>query len=328
MQQATQAARRAVGLDEHLVASLTSMALVSAERGETTDAARSIDQALAIDPLNADVHYAAGMVATKTGDIGSAIDALRKAVELDGERSAYLDDLGSAYLRSGQLDAAEGAFTRSVELAGDNVYSRRNLAVIYQMHGRYDEALTHLQKALEIRPSATLYGNLGTLLFFQGLYQAAADAYEKALEFEGAAQQAPMWANLGDAYRFVPGSDAQAREAFEHAIRLIGRRLDDAPGDDDTRTRLATYLAKVDRCDDALREIAAAVPEANEPGQMRLLYRQVLVEELCRQRDAALRSVSALLDAGYSAAALETDPELRTLRADRRFQAILTSAIE
>ena len=50
------------------------------------------------------------------------------------------------------------------------------------MIDRVDDAAAALQRALEIRPAATIYTNLGTLRFFQGQYQQAVTSFERAVE--------------------------------------------------------------------------------------------------------------------------------------------------
>ena len=44
----------------------------------------------------------------------------------------------------------------------------RNLGAVYYFLGRHDDAASSLQRALEVRPAAGTYTNLGTIRFFQG----------------------------------------------------------------------------------------------------------------------------------------------------------------
>src|SRR5213078_2862360 len=114
---------------------------------------------------------------------------------------------------------------------------------------------------LQIRPTPTLYGNLGTVYFYQGLYPEAADAYTKALAFpEGAlpagSKRHAMWGNLGDAWRQIPHRRGEAPEAFRQAARLLGAEVGRDPGNARLRSQLALYLAKAGEGGTARREIA------------------------------------------------------------------------
>src|SRR6185436_7324070 len=108
------------------------------------------------------------------------------------------------YFHGGRLKEAEAEYRKSIELAPDGIYGLRNLAGVLISDNRLPEASAMLQRAIPIRPTSTLYGNLGTVYYYQGLYPEAAAAYKKALAFAEGANRHAMWGNLGDAWRQIP----------------------------------------------------------------------------------------------------------------------------
>ena len=151
------------------------------------------------------------------------------------------------------------------------------------MQGRFAEASSEYQKALQIKPSAITYSNLGTSLFFQGLYQQSVVAMEKAVEMS--ANNTQNWINLGDACRWTPGKEDKATEAYQTAIQMIRRDLSGKPNDADLRSRLALCLAKSNQKKEALAE-AATVETLDRTAPV--LSRLVSVYEICGQRRQAL----------------------------------------
>ena len=182
------------------------------------------------------------------------------------------------------------------------------------MQARFADASAEFQKALQIKPSAITYSNLGTSLFFQGLYQQSVVAMEKAVE--KGANNAQNWINLGDAYRWTPGNEDKAKDAYRTAMKMIRGELSTKPNDADLRSRLALCMAKSGEKNEALKE-AAAVEALDRTASV--LSRLVSIYEICGQRRQALDTMAAALKAGYSMEEFGRDPELLELRKDPGF---------
>jgi serine/threonine-protein kinase len=184
---------------------------------------------------------------------------------------------------------------------------------------RTDDAASALQRALEIEPSATLYSNLGTLRFFQGRYSDAAAAFEKAVELN--ATYFLYWANLGDAYRLVPGRREKAAEAYGTAIRLVQERIKKTPGDPDLQTQLALYLARSGNSPEADAQLQhwTAMPKKTPASY----FRALIVHELGGRRAAALTALADALKAGYTIKEIREEPDLANLRSDSRYHRIV-----
>jgi serine/threonine-protein kinase len=193
----------------------------------------------------------------------------------------------------------------------------RNLGAVYNAQGRFAEASAAFQKSLQISPNASVYSNLGTSLFFQGLYQESVAAMEKAVEL--GANNYQTWANLGDAYRQMPGKENDAREAFQTAAKLV-RDLSPKPNDAELQSRLAVYLAKIGEHQAALNLARVVEGLKTNPA---VLARLVLVYEICGRRAQALNSLAAALEQKYSLEEIKRDPDLLEMRKDPNYHKLV-----
>ena len=315
-------ARQAVNLNGQLADNRVSLGRVLVEKGEYDQAEAEFKQALTVDPLNASAHRGLGDVERNRKHWPEAETFYKKAIELRPKDWDLHFALGNSYFRQSRYTEAEQAFAAVIKLAPDCHFGYRSLGGIYHMQGRFAEASAEYQKALQIKPSAITYSNLGTSLFFQGLYQQSVVAMEKAVELS--ANNTQNWINLGDAYRWTPGKEDKAKESYQTAIQMIRRDLSGKPNDADLRSRLALCLAKSGEKKEAVAE-AAAVETLDRTAPV--LARLVSVYEICGQRRQALDTMAVALKAGYSIDEFRRDPELLELRKDPGFLklALITS---
>jgi serine/threonine-protein kinase len=315
---AVQNARRAVEIDDHVAVNRVSLGRAFLARGEYELAESELRQALILDPLNADVHRGLADLQRVKGNGAEAEGLYKKAIELRQGDWNLRYALGVFYYRQSRFDEAEKTFNEVVNMAPDIHMAHRDLGAVYHMQGRFAEASAKFQTALQIRPSATTYSNLGTSLFFQGLYQKSVAAFEKAIEL--GANNYQIWANLGDAYRQTPGSEEKAREAFRAAIQLARDELSGKPGDGELRSQLALYLAKSGEKQEALDQAAQTV---TRDISAEVLAALVLVYEICGRREQALDALAAALKKGYSIEEFSRDPELLEMRKDPKYRKLL-----
>jgi serine/threonine-protein kinase len=241
-----------------------------------------------------------------------------RAVELRPDDWLLQQDLGDFYFRQGRYEDALAPMEEAVRLTPDNAIARRDLAAAQQMLGDYAAAARNLQQSLEIEPTAAGYSNLGTLYFYQALYQQSVDAFERALEL--GANDYLIWANLGDAYRWTPDNEQAAVEAYERALQLLEPELGRSPADVTLRSRRALYLAKADDRDAALEALADIDWAASD--DLNLLYRLIPAYEIAGDRDTALEVLEATLEAGLPLSFILDEPELTDLRSDPRYHRI------
>src|SRR6185436_10652032 len=311
-------AKQAVDLNGQLADNRVTLGRVLVEKGEYDKAEVELKQALNLDPLNAGAHRGLGDLERGKKKWAEAEALYKKAIELRPSDWDLRLALGNFYFRQSRYAEAEQAFAEVTRLVPDCYLGYRNLGVAYHMQGRFADAAAEYQKALQIKPSAITYSNLGTSLFFQGLYQQSVVAMKKAVEM--GADNAQNWANLADAYRWTPGNETKAREAYLSAIQKVRDELSSKPNDPDLRSRLALYLAKNGDKEQAQVE-AAALEQSSKSAAV--LSRLVTVYELCGQRPQALETMSAALKAGYSIEEFRRDPELLELRKDSGYHKLV-----
>ncbi len=319
--QALAAALRAVELNEYLAIARVSLGMAYSELGRAEDALKELEHALQLEPLNADARFGLSVFYSSQGKPSEALVQIQLAIEAQPDRWHLPARLGNLYLTTGQYGKAEAAFRDSLELAPDNFLSFRNLGVALFYQGKLAEAASQFQLALQVQPDPSVYSNLGTIYFAQGLYAQSVSAFREAIETGGGSNNYLLWANLADAYRWTPDNASQARDAYLRAIQLLREKLDTAPQNLTSRTRLSVYLAKRGDCDQALADIAKL---GNLPGDDgRAWVRIAVANEICARREAALAALEKALQAKLAVAEIQDDPELLNLRQDVRYHQLV-----
>lgn len=321
LDQAISIAEGAVRLDDHLALTHVALGLLRSDAGDHEEAEQSLRRALQLDPSSARAWRGLGESYRRQGRFDRAFEAYGEAIRLRPDDAELQSQLGMAYYRAGRYDEAESAIDRSLELGGETASAYRDLSAIYYMQGRLVDAAAVLQRAITIHPEHSLYSNLGTVLFAQGLYPPAAQAFEKALEL-GGGQFYLYWANLGDAQRQMAGAGDAAKASYLQAITLLEERLEEKAGSDRLKSRLALYLAKAGQC--ARSEILLEGPLATKAAPAEL-FRHAIAREVCGERERALETLQQALAQGYPAAEVRSDPELAALRSDPRFSQLMMS---
>ena len=322
MKLASEYANRSVALDNYLAAGHVSLGLVKMEAGDSAGAEKELHTAIDLDPKSPAPHRWLGKLYDKTGKDNLALQELKRALQLDPNDWASYMELGlNAYQAANYKGAAEN-WEQVLKLEPDNVSALRNLGAVYHSLGRDDDAAAALQHALEIKPSADVYNNLGTIRFYQGRYQDAVPAFEKSVAL--GANKPEIWGSLADAYRWTPGDRGKAQQAYETAIRMVREEIGKNPQQTDLRLDLALYLAKSGDKVSALKELQF-VEQAHSKDPS-VLYNSAVVYELCGSRNQALDSLRESVKAGQDLNDIKNDPELVSLRADPRYHLNVVSA--
>ncbi len=319
LEQAERRARQALELEPELLEAEINLALVLIDLGQLDEAGARLERVARLDPGSAAAYRGLGDLAVARGEPDRAVERYRRAIELaPGDRELH-GLLGSAYYRAARYAEAADAYRRRVELAPDDVLGRKNLAAALHMLGDYEGAIRELQEAVKVRPEWSVYNNLGTLYFFQGLYPESVRAFESALE--RGAQSYLVWANLGDACRWSPGNEERAASAYLRAIQLVRKELERSPDDATRRSRLALFLAK--RGELAEARATAESLAAGTSADSQTLYRLATVWEIADERQRAIELLERSFRQGYSMSEFERDPELAKLRSSVAGQTML-----
>jgi len=193
------------------------------------------------------------------------------------------------------------------------------LGIAYQQLGRHEEAIAEYRRSIAIRPTASALSNLGTCLFFLGRWAESAAAYERAVSLQP--DDAVLWLNLGDAFRWKGAPRDSFEQAYGRAVALLEADLALTPRDADRRTSLALALAWSGRHD--LARVHADEAIAIEPEGAYVLRQVALVRLAAGETGRALDLLERAVRRGFPAAELARDPELSRLRSEPRFARLL-----
>ncbi len=154
------------------------------------------------------------------------VDLWKKAIAAN-PNPRYFASLGNAYRRLEENDKAIEAYYRSLE-AGADLASQpglhSNLGNTLGRMGRYEEAISHMKKAISLRPDkADYYFNLGNILGMAGRYKEAAPYFETSIRLNPGNTRALKL--LGITYARM-GEKEKAKTYLEQYLRKVPK---DAP---------------------------------------------------------------------------------------------------
>jgi tetratricopeptide (TPR) repeat protein len=167
-QDAITAARGALRRDERCVPAM--IVMIKANRGlERHELARSIlDQALGIDPNNAELHYLHGVYLQDDGQLAQAMQEYGRAVELRPDYVEAHMRLGLQNLVGGNYDSAVQHFETVSHLVPDQWQVHLNLGDAYRSTKQYEKAQTEYDTVQRMQPSnAQVHYDLGLMYMAQ-----------------------------------------------------------------------------------------------------------------------------------------------------------------
>ena len=306
-------AKHAVDLDQNLAGAWYALGLTAARAGDREAAETHFRRALSFSPRHSETNSELGLILAANGDSAGAKKHLQRAVELAPSNWQLHKNLGLYYAGQGRFADSEQAFRTVIELAPTNLVAHQNLAGVLYYQGRIEESLEWTQKALELSPAANLYSNLGTMLYYLGRFDEAVVAFEKAVARND--QNYLYWGNLADALRWSQSERNRAPQAYQKAVDLGKKVLDQNTGDQATRLSMALFLAKLGDCEQANAHLSAM----GQPSQVAMIYQTAVAYEVCGQRSEAIAALKKAIAGGYSAAEVEHEPEFRELAQDPAF---------
>jgi serine/threonine-protein kinase len=308
-------AQQALKLNDQLALSHIAQGWVRDMQGRPDDALATFARALRLDPSNFFALWGKIETLRHARRYAEAQADIADAVHRFPRERILSDELGTVYYEQSDLKAAEQAFRHSIALEPDTVRSYANLSATLMRQDRAEEALRVLQQGLQVRPSGSLYTNLGNVLFLRGDYVGAADAFENAVSpVRGAPRSYQNWANLADTLLWIPGRAEEARQAYDKAHRLLGERLERSPNDVKLVSRMGLYAVRSGHKDEAPALLTRALALAPESADIQ--FRAGLAYELLGDRKRALAAITAALRLGYPVKYVEAEPDLVALRRD------------
>lgn len=323
IQRAKSMAEAALRSDEHLALANIAVGWAAEFAGEFETAHKSYDRADILDPENIFTLEGRARTFNKQRNMDAALETLERGISLYPNYGVYYSIAGENLSNLDEYARAEAMFRHAITLTKDNPRAYAQLAHTLHHQGKTTEAIRVLQDGLQINETALLYSNLGALLFFQGQYEMSAGAFERTLEFAGDSHDYLYWANLADAYRWVPGKMQDAYIAYDRAMQLLQVKLEKQPENKTNLSRAALYHAKRGNLELA-RQGLARVSFA-DPVPVSVFYRATVIYEILADRKQALAMLDRALQAGYPLTEILNDPELKNLRQDTDYHRLLAT---
>ena len=306
---ATAAILDALRIDPDLPEVRLSLAVMYQGMGRIPEAQEELRRVLTVQPANDDAHRLLGGIHIDRGEWDLAIQELQRAIALRPNYWRNHSELAFANFRAGRLDVAENGYQRVTQLQPDSARGFHMLGTVQQTAGKLPEALVSYERANQIRPAASTYANQGTVLFWQGDYAKAADAYGKAVSLSP--NEPDQHANLGDALTKL-GRREEASKSYQSAIAEVTKLLAINDKDAQNLALLAMYQAKAGNRTAAEAAMEKALALSPDDGDV--LYNRAIVHALGGQLDQACSTLDQALARGASEELVRHAYELEALK--------------
>ena len=318
---AVSAAQQAQSIDDTIPEVHLSLGNVYQAIGKTQEAIVELKRASELAPSSDDAYRRLGRVFLATGRSKEAIAAYEKAVQINPYRWVNSAQLGVAHAQMANYDESVKAFRRVTELAPENAAGFNDLGAVLLQAGRPTQAVPQFKRALELQPLPDTYSNLAIALSQAGQFGEAVPMFEKAVELEPKSEK--FVGNLADGYRWS-GQQEKARATYDQAIALALNDLQVNPKNAAAKGNLALYYAK--KGDGAQARKFMADARALDKTNVDLIYSEAVLCAILNDVACSITNLEQALKEGYTIPLVESDPDLRSVRSDPRYQALKSRA--
>jgi TolB-like protein/tetratricopeptide (TPR) repeat protein len=217
---------------------------------EAEDAAR---RSLDLEPTLPAGQVALARVLRDTGRSEEAGAELEAALAVHAHPEEVHLELAQSYRRVGDMDAAEDALRAATAVAPQEWLAWARLGELLWLQGEYEAARDAYIRSVDVAPAGVTLPreDLVGIEVSMGRFDAAIEAADR---LPRPIESSNLASNIGTAFFFSDRPDrmARAEEYYRLAVRL-------APRNDRVRRNLADVLAHVGRADEAREEYAAAL---------------------------------------------------------------------
>jgi TolB-like protein/Flp pilus assembly protein TadD len=284
-------------------------------------------------PNDAEIPRAVGAIERRQGKWEQSTASYRKAVSLNPRDAVLIRNLALNYVATRDYPTAAKTFDRAVKLAPQD-FEMKSLRAWVDVYWKGD--FTRFEQLLAESPGDASASPVAALArfnvqFFQRKFDEALAALAKTpLENMRGATSAPLPKSFlaGQIYRAMGNTEA-ARAAYEQALVVAERAVQESPDEPARHMVLALIYAGLGRKEDALREGNRAVeilPETKDALNGPILKISLArIHTFVGNHDEAIslleRSLSTI--GGATVSELKFDPTWDALRAHPRFAALI-----
>ena len=166
------------------------LAVAAAAAGDSVEALRAEQAALALEPEHPAAHNGFGLLHAQAGRPREAATAFERAAKADPSNASYWTNLGNVQRELGNREGAAAAYRRALEARPNYPDALNGLGVLLVQQGRPSEAIAWFERALQQAPAlheARL--NLGIAYQESGQREKAAAVYRELLATAPPAQR-------------------------------------------------------------------------------------------------------------------------------------------
>jgi tetratricopeptide (TPR) repeat protein len=216
-QDAITAARAALRRDERFVPAMIVLIKANIALHRTELASSILDQALAVDANNAELHFLRGRFQQDAGQLAVALTEYRRAVELRPDYADARMALGLHLLAGANYDDAVQQFDAVSHLLPNEPAVHLNLGDAYRATKQYEKAQTEFARVLELQPgNCQVHYDIGLMYMAQ------------AVDLTGADQLAMLQRSQSDmaSYRTCMGPALARDDASTQYMEELTRQID------------------------------------------------------------------------------------------------------
>ncbi|MBD2181524.1 FkbM family methyltransferase [Aerosakkonema funiforme] len=250
------------------------------------DAIASFQQAINLNPHNAEAYNNLGNALADEGNLAEAIASYQQAVTLNPKYIEAHYNLANLYNIIDKLEEAIASYQQVISLNPDDANAHYNLGVALGKQGKLEEAIASYQKAIVLNPKdAEAYNNLGNALQEQGNLEEAIASYQKAINLNP--NYAEAYNNLGYAF--------QEQEKLEEAISYYQKALTLNPNNAEVHNNLGNAFEEQGKLEDAIAYYQQALAlNPNYPNAYNNLGKVFIIQGKIAEAQILLRQALTL----------------------------------
>lgn len=145
--------RRSIEIDATQVKAFVNLSRIENDRDEFDAALTAADEALVLEPENAEASFVRARSLYNLGDKETALAALETSLTHDAENGYAHNLSGLIWIERGEGSLAANAMEQAAQRIPDVTFVQNNLGMALELSGRLDEAAVAYARALELAPN-------------------------------------------------------------------------------------------------------------------------------------------------------------------------------
>lgn len=213
--------------------------------GDAAGAKNAYQQALVVEPNNAEAWFGVGRVNAEREAVKDGLESLNRAIAINPVGAGYQGELGTLKSFANEFDAAEKSFNDALAQQSDDYVSLTGLGILQLKRGEPNAALESFLKSGVIEPRyarGALY--TGVAYYQLGNYPRAMEMFGRAAELDPKDPMPYMMMSMAATDRLDFGAAiAAARRASELMpyLKSLNQLLNDQKGNANIGTSLARF---------------------------------------------------------------------------------------